>query len=102
MTGGIMREQNTAPIARRTVRKRLDDDCLLDGQVHPSIAERLDRIRELPVGNVANLQRTERDSEGVWLVWQFIDGMTLEEYLAQPRSEAERSEIVAQVRRIVA
>jgi hypothetical protein len=36
------------------LRKRLDDDCLLDRELHPSIAERLHRVRELPVCNVAN------------------------------------------------
>jgi serine/threonine-protein kinase len=60
--------------------KPLDDDCLLDGQLHPSIALRLQRVRELPVPAVANLHGVERDDTGrPVLVWEYVDGRTLEE-----------------------
>ncbi len=65
----------------RVFRKRLAEDCLLGGELHPSIAQRLHRVRELPVGAVANLHGVERDSAGVWLVWQFIEGLTLEQFM---------------------
>ena len=73
----------TAPITRggrRVVLKRLDDDCLLDGQLHPSIRLRLERVRELPVRGVANLLGVERGSDGVAnLVWEFVPGTPLAE-----------------------
>jgi serine/threonine protein kinase len=81
-----------------TFRKRLDDDCLLDRELHPSIAERLNRVRELPVSNVANLQGVEVDANGVWMVWQYIEGETLEQYLAQPRPEAQRASLARDLR----
>ena len=57
------------------VRKRLDDDCLLDGQLHPSIRQRLERVRELPLTGVANLIGVEKNNAGVAeLVWQFVTG----------------------------
>ena len=63
---------------RRVVLKRLDDDCLLDGQLHPSIRLRLERVRELPVKCVANLLGVERDASGVpVLVWEFLPGTPL-------------------------
>ena len=63
------------------MRKRLDDDCLLDGQLHPSIRERLERVRELPMPFVANLYGVERDEQGVaQLIWQFVPGIPLAEF----------------------
>lgn len=76
----------TAPImrgGRRVVLKRLDEDCMLDGQLHPSIKLRLERVRELPVKRVANLLGVERDDAGVPnLVWEFVPGTPLAD--AQP------------------
>ena len=39
----------------------MDHDCLLRGQLHPSIRERLSRVRELAHGGVANLYGVGRD-----------------------------------------
>ena len=65
---------------RSVVLKKLDDDCLLDGQLHPSIRLRLERFRELPVRAAANLLGVERDSNGVaHLVWEFVPGTPLAE-----------------------
>ena len=86
----------------KVVRKRLDEDCLLDGELHPSIAERLARVRELPVGSVANLHGVERDEHGVWLVWQFIDGVTLDEFASQSHSQPERDNVIHELRLAVA
>src|SRR4051794_21935880 len=72
-----------------TFRKRLDEDCLLGGELHPSIAERLARVRELPVSSVANLYGVERDDAGVWLVWQYIEGKSLEQFMATQHSSGE-------------
>lgn len=66
---------------RRVVLKPLDDDCLLDGEVHPSIAARLMRVRELPMTSVANLRGAERIDSRAYLVWDYVEGRTLEEAL---------------------
>ena len=50
------------PGGRGVVLKRMDDDCLLRGQLHPSIRERLARVRELAHGGVANLYGVARDA----------------------------------------
>jgi hypothetical protein len=64
----------------RTSLKRLDDDCLLDGQLHPSIRQRLERVREVPLTQVANLIRVEKADNGpAQLVWEFVLGTPLEE-----------------------
>jgi len=65
---------------RRIVLKKLDDDCLLDGQLHPSIKLRLERVRELPVRCVANFLGVERDAppDGVaHMVWEYVPGTPL-------------------------
>ena len=64
----------------KVIRKRLDEDCLLDGQLHPSIRRRLERVREVALTNVANLIGVERNDGGVAeMVWQFVPGTPLEE-----------------------
>jgi hypothetical protein len=65
---------------RRVVLKPLDADCLLDGQLHPMICQRLERVRELPLLRVANLIAVERDEQGIGqLVWEYVSGTPLEE-----------------------
>src|SRR6476661_407038 len=77
---------------RRVVLKMLEPDCLLKGQLHPMIKDRLGRVRELAHLGVANLQGAERDGERAFLVWEFVEGITLEEYLFE--YEPERSRLV--------
>jgi serine/threonine protein kinase len=79
-------------------RKRLADDCLLDRELHPSIAERLSRVRELPVASVANFSGVEVDPDGVWLTWQYIQGVNLEQYVAKQRSKQELVELTKELR----
>ncbi|HEY7088314.1 MAG TPA: hypothetical protein VH518_09515, partial [Tepidisphaeraceae bacterium] len=81
-----------------TFRKRLDDDCLLDRQLHPSISERLNRVRELPLTDVANLHGVEVDRDGVWLVWQFIEGQTLEQWMLTNPKSSERRRLARELR----
>src|SRR5262245_61809492 len=57
--------------SKKLVFKRLDDDCLLDGHLHPAIRQRLNRIRELPLGSVANLIGVERVDGVAQLLWEF-------------------------------
>jgi hypothetical protein len=82
----------------QTVRKRLDEDCLFAGELHPSIAERLNRVRELPVQAVANLNGVDRDEQGVWLVWQFVEGSDFEQYRAQGHSPQELGRVIRETR----
>ena len=93
---------------QRVVLKMLEGDCLLKGQLHPMIKDRLGRVRELAHLGVANLHGAEREGERAFLVWECVEGITLEEYLreyvfdpeAQTRREPERArlaEIATQV-----
>ncbi len=69
-----------APGGRVVALKVLDDDCLWKGQLHPSIKDRLGRVRELAHTGVANLYGVERDAGLVYLVWEFVQGQNLIEY----------------------
>src|SRR6185295_6925895 len=84
---------------RRVVLKMLDSDCLLKGALHPMIKDRLGRARELAHLGVANLHGAERDGERVFLVWEFLEGITLEQYLFE--YEPERSRLVELASQIV-
>ena len=73
------------PAGRGLVIKRLDDDCLLHGTLHPSIRERLLRVRELAHGGVANLHGVAREQNDAYLIWEYLQGKTFDEYLAEPQ-----------------
>jgi hypothetical protein len=74
---------------RRVVLKRVDDDCMLGKALHPSIVDRLGRVREVAHAGVANLiavekgrqadKETGRPGEGeeAWMVWEFVEGETI-------------------------
>jgi serine/threonine protein kinase len=62
---------------RDVVLKILEEDCLLAGKLHPSIAERLSRVRELPQRYVANLHGVETDHDTTFLVWDYVPGVSL-------------------------
>ena len=82
---------------RTVVLKTLDDDCLLDGQLHPSIKVRLERVRELPVRCVANLLGVERDpSRGIaQMVWEFVPGTPLADVRAADWLKLSREVVLA-------
>src|SRR5688572_11634240 len=52
---------------RKVVLKVLEADCLLKGQLHPSIKERLARVRELAHLQVSNLHGVEREGDTAYL-----------------------------------
>lgn len=85
---GVIRtlsEQNwvaLAPGGRKVVLKVLDEDCLWKGQLHPNVKDRLARVRELAHPGVANLYGVERDGGLVYLVWEYVEGVSLEEFAA--------------------
>jgi len=64
---------------RRVVLKRLGEDCLLEGDLHPSIRMRLARVSQVPSRRVANLHGVERDRGMSYLVWDYVEGSCLEE-----------------------
>jgi serine/threonine protein kinase len=67
---------------RQVVLKVLDQDCLLKGRLHPNIRDRLERVRELAHPAVAHLHGVERLEGKSYLVWEFVEGRTFEEYAA--------------------
>ncbi len=79
---------------RPVVLKRVDDDCMLGKALHPSIVDRLGRVREVAHAGVANLIGVERDCRTVgqdspdaktaWLVWDYVPGQTLLEWAQNP------------------
>src|SRR6266571_2713082 len=83
---------------RRVVLKMLEGDCLLKGQLHPMIKDRLGRVRELAHLGVANLHGVERDGERAFLVWEYVEGIALEEYLREYEPERARlAEMATQI-----
>lgn len=74
-----------SPGGRQVVLKRLEADCLQRDQLHPSIKERLQRVRELAQKHVATLQTVERIDGSAYLVWEYVEGQTFDEYAALPR-----------------
>ncbi|QOV87671.1 protein kinase domain-containing protein [Humisphaera borealis] len=75
------------PGGRGIVLKPLDRDCIIKQGLHPSIKERLGRVRELALAGVANLYGVEREPENAapneaWLIWEYVQGKTLTDYAA--------------------
>jgi hypothetical protein len=78
-----------APGGRHVVLKMLDADCLLRRQLHPNIRDRLARVRELAHPGIANLHGVERDAGRVFMVWDFVQGQTLDQRAMEWESPAE-------------
>jgi hypothetical protein len=72
------------PGGRGVTVKRMEDDCILKGQLHPAVKERLARVREIAHGGVANLFGVERDGGAAWLVWEYVQGQPFDAYAADP------------------
>ncbi len=66
------------------VLKRLDEDCLHQRRLHPSIRERLVHIRDLPHGRLAILRGVERWDGQACMVWSWLDGDAWDEALEKP------------------
>ena len=66
-----------SPDGRLWVLKRLPDDCLYAGSLHPAIRDRLARIRELPHARVATLAGVVRGTDAPHLIWAHVDGRPL-------------------------
>lgn len=72
------------PGGRGVVLKRMEDDCILKGQLHPAVRDRLGRVREIAHGGVANLFGVERDAGAAWLVWEYVEGEPFDRDAAHP------------------
>ncbi len=70
------------PGGRSVVLKRMEDDCLLRGLLHPSIRERLQRVRELAHARVANLFGVGVEGEHAYLIWEYVGGRPFLEHAA--------------------
>src|SRR5882724_5742640 len=68
------------PGERAVVLKALDSECMLRDSLHPSVRDRLGRVRELAHPHVANLFGVEREQNDVYLIWEYIEGVTFDVY----------------------
>src|SRR5437667_9586081 len=74
---------------RSVVLKVLPPDCLLEGQLNPNIAQRLRRVREIAMTDVANLRGVERDGLIAFLAWDFVEGIPFDVYASDPNRSSE-------------
>ncbi|HWE03824.1 MAG TPA: protein kinase [Tepidisphaeraceae bacterium] len=88
----------TAAGVRQVVLKIIDPDCLIRDALHPSVRDRLGRVRELAHPSVANLLGVERDGGAVYLMWEYIEGISFDIYAGAARSPRE---IAAAARELV-
>ncbi len=85
---------------RMLVLKKLEQDCLLEGDLHPDVRERLARIRELAHGHVATLIGVERDAQGtVYAVWQYIEGRSFEVWACE--KDRDQRQVARMMRNLV-
>jgi len=82
---------------RSVVLKRLAADCMLGVALHPHVRDRLLRVRELAHPGVANLIGVEATAWGSMLVWEFVEGKTLEELADELSSPADLSRLAEEV-----
>lgn len=87
----------TDAMGRRVVLKRLPDDCFVRGQLHPSIKQRLRKLRELPMGSFVNIIGVERLPHGAMLVSEYAEGVSLDQ-----AAEGEQSRALGEVQLAVA
>src|SRR4051812_37631051 len=80
---------------RRVVLKLLEQDCLLEGQLHPSIRLRLTRVSQLPSKYVANLHGVGRDCGVMYLIWDYVPGRPVSEIADRRRLKRELEAAVA-------
>jgi hypothetical protein len=68
------------PGGRGVVLKRLEADCLHGSLLHPDVRDRLSRVRELAHAGVANLFGVGKSGNDAWLIWEYVEGKTFDEY----------------------
>lgn len=77
------------PGGRNVVLKAIDPDCMLRGSLHPSVRDRLSRVRELAHSRVANLFGVEREDGIAYLMWEYVEGIPFDEFAAGNRTPRE-------------
>lgn len=83
---------------RRVVLKQLPEDCLLGRRLHPMVQDRLRGVRELAVLHLANLLGVQHDGPRLYLVWEYLPGLTLQDWLSQgPHSLASIKAVARQL-----
>ena len=89
----ILSENSTylaaGPGGRPVVLKVADPDCLLRGSLHPSVRDRLSRVRELAHPNVANLFGVEREGDVAYSMWEYVEGHPFDLYVSANRTPRE-------------
>jgi serine/threonine protein kinase len=83
------------PSGRGLVLKKLDEECLVRSLLHPSIRERLCRVRELPHGGIANLHGVGRDHDAAYLIWEYVEGVRFDQYATAPNRSPRELAIAA-------
>jgi hypothetical protein len=74
------------PGGRGVVLRKMPAECVVEGQLHPLIKERLTRVREIAHAGIANLHGVGRESDGsAWMIWEYVEGRTFTEYAALPQ-----------------
>ena len=92
---GLGTRRAVAAGGREVVLKPLDEACVFDKAIHPSIKLRLQRVQELPSPVLASLIGVWRDRRDIVLAWQWLDGPSLEELAEDPTtSDAELIRVV--------
>ncbi len=69
---------------RLLVLQPLPQECLQGAQLHASVRQRLTRVKELAHRQVATFIGVQRDRDDTWLVWHYVEGTSLRDYLADP------------------
>lgn len=70
----------------RVVLKKLPDDCLPGGKLHPAIRLRLTRLREAPMSGLANVIGVEHTEVGVVVVNEYVCGQSLDRLPMEQRA----------------
>ncbi|MGC4031682.1 MAG: hypothetical protein QM754_08110 [Tepidisphaeraceae bacterium] len=71
---------------REVVLKRLPNDCLRVGRVHPVVAQRLMRLREAPVAGLAQMIGVSRLGEFSVTVTEWIEGRPMTSWTADEKA----------------
>ncbi|MDB5298827.1 MAG: serine/threonine protein kinase [Phycisphaerales bacterium] len=69
------------PGGRGVALKKLDAECLLSGTLHPTVRDRLNRVRELAHPGVANLFGVGSEGADAYLIWEYVEGVAFEAYV---------------------
>lgn len=87
------------PGGRGVVIKKLDPDCLWKGGLHPSVKDRLARVRELAHPGVANLLSVTLEDRDALAMWEYIEGTPFDQYFAD--SSRSTRELISLARELI-